>query len=351
MLDAHIGASVRCGVLLLILLAGMQQPGAAAERLPGLNADLSQTSVSGVSSGGYMAVQFHVAHSASVIGAGVLAAGPYYCAQGSAWLARFNCMAPGTFTPLPAIALLGTDTDALARAGLIDPTSNLRRSRVWLFTGRRDTTVHATVVEALKRYYELYVPASAIAWVDNVTAGHGMISVDHGISCASTASPYINDCHFDAAGQLLQHIYGPLKAPVTSQSGRLIAFDQNEFASGDAYSISLAATGYAYVPSACDTARCRVHVAFHGCLQNVAAVGMAFVRDAGYNRWAESNALIVLYPQTVARNGVGARRASFVVNPDGCWDWWGYTGATYHTHDGAQIRAVKAMLERLSEHR
>jgi hypothetical protein len=35
-------------------------------------------------------------------------------------------------------------------------------------------------------------------------------------------------------------------------------------------------------------------------------------------------------------------------NPRGCWDWWGYTGAAYHTKDGAQIRAVWAMLERLS---
>ena len=339
-----------CCALNLLAFTLLLQP-AAAERLPGMNADLSQTSVSGVSSGGYMAVQFHIAHSASVIGAGVLAAGPYYCAQGSVWLARFNCMAPGTFTPMPAVALLGTDTDVLARAGLIDATSNLHRSRVWLFTGQRDTTVHAEVVEALKRYYELYVPAAAIAWVDNVAAGHGMISVDHGIRCASTGSPYINDCHFDAAGQLLQQIYGPLKSAARGESGRLIAFDQDEFTSGDAYSISLAATGYAYVPSACDTMRCRVHVAFHGCLQNAAAVGMAFVRDAGYNRWAQNNALIVLYPQTAARYGVGGWPASFVLNPNACWDWWGYTGPTYHTREGAQIRAVQAMLERLAGHR
>jgi poly(3-hydroxybutyrate) depolymerase len=342
--------SILCRAFQLVALACLLQP-AAAERLPGLGADLSQTSVSGVSSGGYMAVQFHVAHSATVIGAGVLAAGPYYCAQGSAWLARFNCMAPGTFTPLPAVALLATDTDVLARTGLIDATSNLKRSRVWLFTGKRDTTVHSEVVEALKRYYDAYLPAAAIAWVDNVAAGHGMISIDHGISCASTASPYINDCHFDAAGELLQHIHGPLKPPATGQGGRLIAFDQAEFTSGDAYSISLATTGYAYVPSACEMGRCRVHVAFHGCLQNAAAVGKAFVRDAGYNRWAESNALIVLYPQTIARYGFGGWPASFVLNPNGCWDWWGYTGPAYHTRGGAQVRAVQAMLERLAEPR
>ncbi|HXX09996.1 MAG TPA: hypothetical protein VEK05_00645 [Burkholderiales bacterium] len=178
-------------------------------------------------------------------------------------------------------------------------------------------------------------------WVDNVVAGHGII-----MGSAATGSPYISDCHFDAAAQLLEQIHGPLRSPATGESGRLIAFDQNEFASGDAYSISLAATGYAYVPSACDTMRCRVHIAFHGCLQNAAAVGMAFVRDAGYNRWAPSNALIVLYPQTVARYGVGGWPASCVLNPNACWDWWRYTGPTYHARDGAQ-----AMLERFAGHR
>ena len=38
---------------------------------------------------------------------------------------------------------------------------------------------------------------------------------------------------------------------------------------------------------------------------------------------------------------------TFVYNPKGCWDWWGYTGAGYHTRTGAQIEAVGNMLERL----
>jgi poly(3-hydroxybutyrate) depolymerase len=39
--------------------------------------------VSGISSGGYMAVQFQVAFSKLVKGAGILAAGPYDCAEGA----------------------------------------------------------------------------------------------------------------------------------------------------------------------------------------------------------------------------------------------------------------------------
>ena len=86
-----------------------------------------------------------------------------------------------------------------------------------------------------------------------------------------------------------------------------------------------------------------MHVVFHGCRQGAAEIGEQFVREAGYNRWADTNGLIVLYPQALKRF------SAFVWNPRGCWDWWGYTGGDYHTQSGAQIRAVKAMLERLSE--
>jgi poly(3-hydroxybutyrate) depolymerase len=60
-----------------------------------------------------------------------------------------------------------------------------------------------------------------------------------------------------------------------------------------------------------------VHVVFHGCGQAAANwdVGDAVYGHAGYNRWADQNKIIVLYPQTTPS----------AVNFDGCWDWWGYT--------------------------
>ncbi len=335
-------------LLLALLVCGAPR---AADRLPGLDADLSATSVSGISSGGYMAVQFHIAHSATVIGAGVLAGGPYYCAQGSVWTALYNCMEPTAWASLPAVSLLALDTDILARSGLIDPTANLKRARVWLFTGKRDQTVDATVVQALERYYAKYVPPAAIAYVSDVDAGHAMVTTDYGGSCAATAAPFINDCHFDAAGKLLEHIYGQLQPAAVQETGQLLVFDQTEFAGPAPYAASLADTGYAYVPRTCKTARCRVHVAFHGCKQSAEAVGDKFVRHAGYNRWADSNAIIMLYPQTITRYGFGGWPLTFVYNPNGCWDWWGYTGADYHTRNGAQVRAVQAMLDRLAQPR
>lgn len=340
-------------LFLLVLLAQLcfDPKALAADRLPGLDADLSATSVSGVSSGGYIAVQFHVAHSATVIGVGVLGAGPYYCAQGSVWTARYNCMQPGTWTSLPSTALLKTDTDILARSGAIDPTTNLKRARVWLFAGQRDQTVSASVVQALERYYREYVLSGAVAYVHDIDAGHAMITENFGGSCAATAAPFINDCNFDAAGKLLSHIYGTLDPPADEQSGRLIAFDQAEFVRGKPYAVSLADTGYVYVPAGCAQARCRVHVAFHGCRQSAEAVGEQFAVHAGYNRWAASNRMIVLYPQTISRNGFGGWPLTWVHNPNGCWDWWGYASVDYHLKSGPQIQAVKAMLDRLAQAR
>jgi poly(3-hydroxybutyrate) depolymerase len=115
-----------------------------------------------------------------------------------------------------------------------------------------------------------------------------------------------------------------------------LEFDQRPFV-GRAR--SLADTGWAYVPRACRTggaALCRLHVALHGCRQNTRAVQQDFVRLAGYNQWADSNAIVVLYPQT----GAGAT--------NGCWDWWGYESASYATRSGPQMAAIKAMVDRLT---
>ena len=79
---------MRCAALWLALGKAI-----GAAPLPALHAEAQGITVSGVSSGGYMAVQMHVAHSATVTGAGVIAGAPYYCAQGNLFYAMVNCNA------------------------------------------------------------------------------------------------------------------------------------------------------------------------------------------------------------------------------------------------------------------
>lgn len=80
-----------------------------------------------------------------------------------------------------------------------------------------------------------------------------------------------------------------------------------------------------------------MHVAFHGCKQSVSAIGDAFYKNTGYNEWADTNHIVVLYPQTLATQN----------NSNGCWDWFGYDSADYAKKSGPQMKMVKAMVDGL----
>ena len=59
----------------------------------------------------------------------------------------------------------------------------------------------------------------------------------------------------------------------------------------------MANIGYAYVPTSCQTNDdCDIHVAFHGCVQNLSKIGMKFVELTQYQEVAESNNMIIMFP-------------------------------------------------------
>ena len=89
----------------LLVVALSLETALAAPSLPALGARLDDLTVSGISSGAYMAVQFQVAHSSLVRGAGVIPGGPYYCAEGSTWRALTSCMSPSAWAPLASTSL------------------------------------------------------------------------------------------------------------------------------------------------------------------------------------------------------------------------------------------------------
>src|SRR6266481_2550069 len=134
----------------LLLVATWFGGGAsAADPLGRFPVDPAEVSVSGISSGAFMANQLHIAHSAGIVGAGMIAGGLYGCAVDSiteggvlalASLAVGPCMSvPTLLRPVGFYARLTAD---LAAKGWIDPPGNLTRSRVYLFTGRADKIVN-----------------------------------------------------------------------------------------------------------------------------------------------------------------------------------------------------------------
>ena len=323
--------TVACGFTMLLSTATL-----AVEPLPSFKVDKTQASVSGLSSGAFMAVQFHTAYSADIMGVGVVAGGPYNCAFVN--LGGIDACIQGA--PKGEASYAGAQ--GFAALGEIDSIDNLKRARVYIFSGTKDAVVAQPVVDATYSYYQAAsVPKSHIQYVKTVPAGHAFITPSYGGDCGENASPYINHCTvegqgYDQAGAILSHIYGTLNAPAGNPTGRLLPFDQAPFGG-----IAMGRQGFLYVPRSCDQgATCRVHVVFHGCMQTPEDIGDQYYTDTGYNRWADTNNTLVLYPQAAA---------NFPANRKHCWDWWGYTGLQFNVKAAPQMSAVKGMMDRLAK--
>ena len=374
----HMGVARRISALALacwqlsVVFAVAEHEMIAVAPLPVLeHLDKGAVTVSRVSSGGFFAHQFHVAYSSRVKSAGIVAGGPYGCAQQAPfwlrsspnhmvkvaqmvcshiWRDRFPALAfwlPTAPDPKSSAAVIRKEHTRVA----IDPPSNLAGARVWLWSSGNDKVIPPATVRTLKRVYELMgVAVADIHLLEEDRANHGMpieqLAGDGmAPACEVLAPPFLIDCDYDAAKLLLSHLYPNnfSAVPTVADRKRLVRFDQNAFPSATEVASSMHRDGYVYVPARCGnsseaSARCRLHVAFHGCKQSVERVHDAFYWHAGYNRWAEANDIVVLYPQAAVHP---------VLNPDGCRDWWGYTGPDYHRRTGRQMRAVKAMVEKL----
>lgn len=345
----------RPGVVLSILLISLlflSRIVLAAESLPALAVDIKQTSVSGLSSGAFMTSQLYVVNSDIMVGAGIIAGGPYLCAQ--SWVfqdyltnATAACMSPLTPKSGPNVPHLVELTQQLADAGKIDNVENLKDDKIYIFTGKSDKTVLPTVVEKTRDYFlALGVPEPSIMFRNDVDAGHAIITnVDTDVKCDVTKAPYINDCDFFQAYEILNFIYPDLKPPATELTGEMIKFNQKEFI--DAPFTSMSDNAYVYVPAACKNKSCKLHVVLHGCEQGADVIGDAYYGGTGYNYMAESNDFVMLYPQAKP-----SKKKPF--NPKGCWDFWGYSspGATnpdYFTREAPQLKAMRAMVDRLAE--
>jgi pimeloyl-ACP methyl ester carboxylesterase len=364
----HAALARHVTILIALLIALLPATAAAGEARPqplgAYGAASEQVTVSGLSSGAYMAAQLAVAYSSIYSGVGVIAGGPYGCAYSAVGLSgninralgpcmaggysamqRWQCFffiasCPGPDAPdaTRSIELVREN----AKRGAIDPLAHLARQRVFLLSGKQDRTLVPAVVSALERFYAAFVPAANIRHESLPHAAHTFPTDTYakGNACAVGKPPYVSDCDYDAAGRLLEHLKGPLKPRNdAAPAGALIAFEQKPFFPAG-IETGMGTTGYVYVPKVCTEkeARCRIHVALHGCRQTVSEIGLSFVEGAGYNRWADTNALIVLYPQ------VRTATSRFDANPENCWDWWGYTGSVWLERNAPQMRAIGAMV-------
>jgi len=179
---------------------------AASAKLQGFNADIKNTTVSGLSSGGFMAVQFHFAFSSYIKGAAVHAGGPFWCAQGNMGYALSTCMSSPFMLNVNTLI---SKANSLSSSGDIDSTSNLADSKVYLYSGSRDTVVKQDVVKAAEKMYSHYGAETKTRY--DIPSEHSYVTNDFGSSCAFKGTPYINNCDFDSAWEGLSFIIPGLK--------------------------------------------------------------------------------------------------------------------------------------------
>ncbi|WP_299406687.1 hypothetical protein [uncultured Roseobacter sp.] len=278
-----------------------------ADPLSVLNLDRDATTVSGLSSGAFLAVQIQVAFSQRVVGAGVVAGGPYGCSDGSVFRAIRVCM-NAFWGEADAEAALETIQE-LSEAGQIDDVSHLTADQVYLFHGEADDTVARASMDAVRQTFALLnVPADQIFYETEIKAGHGFVTEDGSLECNITRPDFLIDCDIDQAGDILNQLYADLLLPKEPRDEGLMSFDQAEYLGG---AVGMDDTAFVYVPEACTAgALCRLHIALHGCQQGRERIGDAYAVLTGYNRWAEANRIVLLYPQALT-----------ILAP--WWNWFG----------------------------
>lgn len=319
---------------------------AAAVALPALNIEAGSITVSGLSAGGFMANQLGYAFSSTFKGVGVFAGGPYMCAGHSNYTA---CMYNATISSSMLSTMQGDINNWSGT--LIDAKSNVAGQKVFLFVGTSDTTVGPNPMNAVRTQYQNNgVAAANLQYVQRASTAH-VFPTDFDASgnnaCSSTASPYIANCGYDGAKAVLSMFYGTLNARNDAPAaGNYLEFDQTAFTTN----AGMAASGWVYVPATCAAGNpCRLHVALHGCKQDTGDIGTAFVKNTGYTRWADTNRIVVLFPQTKVDNTTHATAASgTLANPNACFDWVGWYGSSFAQKGGTQVAALKAMVDRVA---
>ena len=365
------------GALLLgSLSAAMPAASPAPSALPQLNIDPLGITASGISSGADMVVQFSVAYSATIKGTGVFAGQPYHCA-----VTKFpeDTVVPGVNPGVPCTKadgcapnttllydhcknhpqwvraeMLGKYAREQAAAGTIDQLGNLSNHPVYLYRGTKDGCYQAGAEGAVIEFFRAVQPESAmsnglIAFENTIPSLHAQPTIHEGSPCGGPYTgkySYLASCGYDGAGAALQHVYNNSLVPPSKRANnsRLQLIDQ-EIYMEPGNDVGLAKQANMFVPPQCAGAgakKCKLHIWFHGC--GGCSGGNFYessIKYAGFNEWAETNDIVILYPVMRSYGTSGQQHGC-------CWDGYGQTGQDYALQSGGQMKAVRKMLKAIS---
>ena len=195
------------GINLIGLSACQKAPIA---ELPKLNIDPNRIAVAGMSSGAYMATQVHLAFSDHLIGAGLVAGGPYGCTKGDLDTALSTCM-KGTPSVPDAASLASIAVERSATRQLA-PIAGLNGDRVLIVHGALDQTVATSVGQASFDFYKALARAPeaqdlSVNWDAERKFAHTFPTQSSGTDCTLSVAPYLGHCDFDAAGEIMREMF------------------------------------------------------------------------------------------------------------------------------------------------
>jgi len=339
-------------VLLLLLTVCVWSLPQLAPPLPRLRIDTQLISISGISSGADFTVQFHVAFSDMLMGAGIFAGEPFHCAvtrfeEDPPTLPYDHCKIYPNWVNVTILAEYAKEQEKQAT---ISPLNNLLDDFIYLYRGTKDTVYHPGSVKNTGDFYKLLLKTETqIHFEDSIPSLHCIPTVDYGTPCGTEGDPPgIEKCNYDGAGVCLSHIYQniPLKPPGTASDDNLFEYDQRLYFSP--VFPGLADVGWIYIPLPCQAPStsnpCKLHIFFHGCSgdYSIPQFNFTYIKHAGFNSWAESNEIVVLYPQ------MGGYHNGTKQQLGGCWDSYGDTGEDYCLKSGVQMTTVRKMINAIA---
>jgi poly(3-hydroxybutyrate) depolymerase len=280
--------------------------------IPSLGWSQPSLTISGISSGGFMAAQMGVIYSSQFSGVGTVAGGFYFCAgnhmqdklkraqdlkifdlslyqtkidttkviegrpqevvqispNNPTYQAVGVCMQNPDQANIDWSTVYQNETDHL-----IDSTSLIRNQKILIYQGSGDRVVHPPMQKKLKEFYsEMKVPEANVKMVTSTGAHNFPTDLKDQNSCFSQSVPYISSCDMDLAGSLLRQLTGmqTLVRSTDREANVKNLYQVTQNLNGPDANLrpnSVADYGYLAASSFClnHPEQCAVHVALHGC--------------------------------------------------------------------------------------
>ena len=146
--------------------------------------------------------------SSTFSGAGIIAGNPWACRQ---LFTKEECKSKDQDGV--EVGTLVDYAKSSATKGLIDPVSNIKGSKIWLFSGTKDNLVSQATMNNVDSFYESL--GADIKYVNNIAANHcfptNYTKIKKTNKCSHFGTPYINYCNYDGVGEMFGHILPNLK--------------------------------------------------------------------------------------------------------------------------------------------